>query len=475
MAASGGILALAFSDPQNLTTFGFGLALAALLAAAALFLPWRHLPLAAQDVPALLFFLVVVVLRDSGGGYVSGVGPMVLIPVCWIAMYGRRIALFISLAAAGAVFVGPWLLIGGDRYPDEELRRGAVLVVVAALVGVAVQTLVQSLKEERAEVIRAASQVSTVAEQLAAVAHVRHSIQVNQDPRAAICEGARDLTGAAMSILVEARSEHELVVTAAVGAELLGATVPLDPGRSAAVDCMLTGQRLFIADARIDSRVPEPLREQANAVALFYEPVFRRGQVVAILTVGWSESVALSKDTRAAMSLMATEASVALEQADLLRTVQQLARTDQLTGIPNRRAFEELLPVVLAGATAGAPLCIALLDLDHFKDYNDAFGHPAGDLFLQDATRAWSRELRGTDVLARFGGEEFVVVLRDCLSKDAAAVLDKLRRATPADQTVSIGIAQWDGRENQQALVRRVDAALYTAKSSGRDRVHCAA
>lgn len=368
-----------------------------------------------------------------------------------------------------------WLIVGGERYPDADLRRGVVVVIVAALVGVAVRSLVQSLKAERAEVIRAAREVSTVAEQLAAVARVRHSMQVNQDPRVPICEGARDLTGGAMSMLLETRSDRELVVTAAVGADLFGTTVPMDPGRSAAVECMLTGRRIFIADARVDSRVPQPLREQANAVTLFYEPVVRRGKVVAILVVGWARSVALVKDTGAAMSLMAIEASVALEQADLLRTVQELARTDQLTGIPNRRAFDEMLPVVLAGATPGSPLCVALLDLDHFKDYNDAHGHPSGDLFLQDVTRAWGRELRGTDVLARFGGEEFMVVLRDCVIADAAAVLDKLRRATPADQTVSIGIAQWDGHENQQALVRRVDEALYTAKSSGRNRLHCAA
>jgi diguanylate cyclase (GGDEF)-like protein len=276
-------------------------------------------------------------------------------------------------------------------------------------------------------------------------------------------------------MLLETRSERDLVVTAAVGADLMGATVPLDPVRSAAVDCMLTARPIFIADARVDSRIPQALREQANAVSLFYEPVVRRGQVVAILLVGWARSVALVKDIGAAMSLMAVEASVALEQADLLRTVQELARTDQLTGVPNRRAFEEMLPVVLAGATPGAPSCVAMLDLDHFKDYNDEHGHPAGDLLLQDVTRAWSRELRGTDVLARFGGEEFVVVLRDCTINDAAAVLDKLRRATPAEQTVSIGIAQWDGAESRQALVQRVDEALYTAKSRGRNRLHCAA
>ena len=287
LAAFAGMTALAVTDLRRPLAYEMALGLAVLVGAGALFLPWRRLPLAAQDLPALLFFLVVVLLRDSGGGYIAGVGPMVLIPVCWIAMYGRRPALVVSLILTGAVFLGPWLLVGGERYPDGDLRRGFVVVLMAVLVGVAVHSLVRSLQKERAEVVRAASEVSAVAEQLAAVARVRHSMQVNQDPRMVICEGARDLTGAAMSMLLETRSERELVATAAVGADLVEATVPLDPARSAAVDCLLTGRRIFIADARRDSRVPQPLREQVNAVSLFYEPVVRRGQVVAVLLVGW--------------------------------------------------------------------------------------------------------------------------------------------------------------------------------------------
>lgn len=272
IAAFGCFAALAITDLQRLLPFELALAIALLVAGAALYLPWRRLPLAAQDVPAFVFFLVVVLLRDSGGGYISGVGPMVLIPVCWVAMYGRRHALLTSLVLAGAAFLGPWLVVGGERYPDSDLRRGFVVVLIAALVGVAVHTLVQSLKAERSEVIRAAREVSTVAEQLGAVARVRHSMQVNQDPRMAICEGARDLTGAAMSMLLETRSERELVVTAAVGADMAGATVPLDPGRSAAVDCMLTARPIFIADARVDSRVPQALREQETPSASSTSP-----------------------------------------------------------------------------------------------------------------------------------------------------------------------------------------------------------
>jgi diguanylate cyclase (GGDEF)-like protein len=300
-------------------------------------------------------------------------------------------------------------------------------------------------------------------------------MQVNQDPRQAICEGARDLTGAAVSFLLEPRDEQTLERTAGVGFELTPVILPMDPARSAGADCLLSGRRLFISDARTDSRIPQLLRAQVDASSLLYEPVVRRGKVMAVLVVGWRAVTDPSDAALEAMSLMAIEAAVSLEQADLLNTVQQLARTDQLTGAQNRRAFDELLPHVLKGATAAAPLCIALLDVDHFKAFNDTFGHPAGDRFLQNATVAWTLQLRGTDIIARFGGEEFAVVLPDCQLRDAVAVLDKLRRSTPTDQTISIGIAQWDGAESQQALLQRADTALYQAKADGRDRLHCAA
>ncbi|MDQ1641404.1 MAG: hypothetical protein QOJ90_755 [Actinomycetota bacterium] len=473
--ALGAIAILAVTDLEDLAVFLFALVCAASLFTAAILIPWRRLPVAAQDVPVLAFFVVIAQLRDAGGGGASGVGPMVLLPVCWIAMYGRRSALVAALVATGAVFVVPWALIGGSGYPASEPRRGAVLMLVAGLVGLAVQSLVRTLEDQRVVAALAARQVARSAEQLAAVAHVRHTMLVKEDPREALCQGAMDLTGAQMGMLLEPAQGGGIRVTASVGADLLHVTVPMDPARSAAVECLLTGRRLFIPDAGIDRRIPVPLREQTNAASLLYEPVVRRGQVVAVLLVGWAATVELGDDTAAAISLMAMEASVALEQAELLRSVHDLARTDQLTGGPNRRAFDEMLPEVLNDASSTSPVCVALLDLDHFKKYNDAHGHPGGDRLLQQATKAWTRQLKGTDVLARYGGEEFVVVLRNCLIENAVVVLDKLRDATPYDQTVSIGIAQWDGNESQQALIQRADEALYRAKSAGRNRLYCAA
>ena len=410
-------------------------------------------------------------------------GTLALLPVVWLAMHGGRTALRLSLVATGAVFIVPALLVGGDAYPSADIRRGVTLMLVASLIGISVQRLVGTLhaqqmasQAQQVASAKAAEETAVLAEQLAAVARVRHSMQVNQDPREVICQGARDLTGATVSFLLEPRDDHTLLRTAGVGfQQTVVVTLPMDPARSAAADCLLSGRRLFIGDARTDPRIPDALRQQVGAETLLYEPVVRRGHVVAVLVVGWRQSTVPSEPALAAVSLMAVEAAVALEQADLLETVQKLARTDQLTGVPNRRAFDELLPKVLQSATPTAPMCVALLDLDYFKRFNDAFGHPAGDRFLQNAAHSWALQLRGTDIIARFGGEEFAVVLPDCNLHDATTVLDKLRSNTPADQTVSIGIAEWDGQENQQALMQRVDTALYQAKADGRNRLHCAA
>jgi diguanylate cyclase (GGDEF)-like protein len=467
--------AVALTDLQRPSALFLAVGLTCVILAIQLLVPWRRLPPGAQDVPALVFYVVIVLLREAGGGTGAGVGPLALLPVCWLAMYGGRTAMRISLLATGAIFIAPRLLVGGAAYPPEDLRRGVTLMLVGGLIGISVQSLVETLHAPRAASVLAAEQTAGLAEQLAAVARVRHSMQVNQDPRQAICEGARDLTGAAVGFLLEPRDEQTLERTAVVGFEATPVTLPMDPARSAGADCLLSGRRLFITDAQTDARISQVLQSQVDASSLLYEPVVRRGQVVAVLVVGWREVTVASAAALEAMSLMAVEAAVALEQADLLNKVQQLARTDQLTGVQNRRAFDELIPHVLKSASAAAPLCIALLDVDHFKIFNDTFGHPAGDRFLQTAAQAWALQLRGTDVIARFGGEEFAVVLPDCYLRDAAAVLDKLRSSTPTGQTISIGIAQWDGRESQQTLLQRADTALYQAKADGRNRLHCAA
>jgi diguanylate cyclase (GGDEF)-like protein len=151
--------------------------------------------------------------------------------------------------------------------------------------------------------------------------------------------------------------------------------------------------------------------------------------------------------------------------------LESLAMTDGLTGIGNRRRWDEQLPLELARASrAGTPLVVAILDLDRFKRYNDTRGHPCGDELLQRTAQAWQSRLRAGDVLARYGGEEFAVALPGARLSDGVAVIDTLRGLVPEGQTCSAGVAEWNRREPPEALVRRADLALYLAKAAGRDR-----
>ena len=151
---------------------------------------------------------------------------------------------------------------------------------------------------------------------------------------------------------------------------------------------------------------------------------------------------------------------------------EALARNDGLTGIPNRRAWDLELARELAKARRlGTRVHVALLDLDHFKRFNDTHGHQAGDRVLKEATSAWRAELRETDLFARYGGEEFAMLLLGCSAAEAVTAVERLRAVTPLGQTFSAGIAEWDGREDPGQLVHRADVALYQAKRGGRDRV----
>jgi len=112
---------------------------------------------------------------------------------------------------------------------------------------------------------------------------------------------------------------------------------------------------------------------------------------------------------------------------------------------------------------------VAVVDLDHFKAFNDEHGHLSGDRLLKSAAAAWRTALRQTDTLARYGGEEFGVALPSCSLSEAEVVLDRLRTLTPDEQTCSIGLAEWSPGETGAELVARADEALYEAKRGGRD------
>jgi diguanylate cyclase (GGDEF)-like protein len=168
-----------------------------------------------------------------------------------------------------------------------------------------------------------------------------------------------------------------------------------------------------------------------------------------------------------------------------LTATWQLATTDELTGILNRQALLARLDEELRRAARyHRPLSVALVDLDHFKRLNDSFGHMAGDRVLRGVAAMLRREMRAQDILGRYGGEEFMLVLPETDADAAAMVAEKLRRlvavspvalddGSAAVVTLSAGVAGgMGGQLDLDALIRDADAALYSAKSLGRDQIY---
>ena len=193
-------------------------------------------------------------------------------------------------------------------------------------------------------------------------------------------------------------------------------------------------------------------------------------RAVGVLAVGWpSVRASLPERDEELLRLLAAEAAITIHRTDLLARLQSTARTDPLTGLPNRRVWDEDLEREIARARRhGGSLCLAMLDLDRFKAFNDEYGHQAGDQLLAASAAAWRPALRATDTIARYGGEEFAVLLPHSDEEAALIVVERLLEVVPLGQTASAGVAVWDGTETAEALLARADAALYRAKGAGR-------
>ena len=158
--------------------------------------------------------------------------------------------------------------------------------------------------------------------------------------------------------------------------------------------------------------------------------------------------------------------------ADQAVRLAELARSDFLTGAPNRRTWDHELPrACKLSRERETTLCVAILDLDRFKVYNDTHGHQAGDRLLQEAVAAWTAVLPAEALLARYGGEEFAVLVPGVEAADLVRLLHRLRLVTPGGQTFSAGVAVWDPHAEPGTAVAGADQALYAAKRAGRDRI----
>jgi diguanylate cyclase (GGDEF)-like protein len=203
--------------------------------------------------------------------------------------------------------------------------------------------------------------------------------------------------------------------------------------------------------------------------AHFFDLPAARAHAAGLVLLTTAGAIAARPDGFAAAWITVVVSTVALAEAQgrLARSLRTAATTDPLTGVANRRAWEDEAARHLARASrTGEPVSFALLDLDHFKDVNDREGHGAGDALLRDLTAGWSARLRRADLLGRYGGDEFVLCLPATDPSGAREILQQLD-ATNAFAW-SVGVAAARPGDTLTTVLARADADLYLQKRSGR-------
>jgi hypothetical protein len=364
--------------------------------------------------PALAFLAAVALLRQAGGGLVSGVGILALVPVLQAALFGRdRRELWVILAATTALFLAPILVAGGTEYPHTQYRAGILVVAVSLIIGMATHGLVERVRREAAD-----ARVSR--SMLEQVSGLIHELFASTDVRADLSAGALRIAGATVALLFERDLDANVLhATAVAGAAPQAIDVPLDRGNPIGL-AFATGQPRFV-DQIVESELADPEIWHAcgGPRSLLYQPLVRAGEVIGVLAVGWHSDDQLSAMARttpdlflnddpldrgpgaaasdgarralgaplaglagvagvrvSVVGLLAHEAALVLGNTDRVTALTGMAETDALTGLANRRAWDQRVALALR---EGREITIALLDIDHFKRFNDTHGHPAPD------------------------------------------------------------------------------------------------
>ncbi len=205
-----------------------------------------------------------------------------------------------------------------------------------------------------------------------------------------------------------------------------------------------------------------PVFHEAAAVAAAYVPLGDRGMLLVLERR--SHRIFEAEDWDLLRSV-ARQAEVALERVNLFERVHALTLTDPLTGLGNRRKLEVVLEHAFAAARRGQSLSLVMIDMDGFKEFNDTHGHVRGDEVLRGFAEALHRQVRGSDLVVRYGGDEFLFVLTGATASDAEIMVDRLRTELDVSMRFSAGVAEYHPSVTSPAdLIDRADRALYAGR-----------
>jgi len=390
-----------------------------------------------------------------------------------------------------SIMVSPLLHDGrllGVLYLDSRVAKGmfttadaGVLAAITMHVAAALETAraaqltvdVRAAQHERdiAETLRTAMQrvsgTLVPSEVLDRIRAVIGDALAADETRLAILDGEKILLNSEEILL---NSEEITLDAGETVADLDEATAGLLEGAGpVSADTADQAPPAMFADAARASWLALPLRTREKPVGVVFVSADRAG--------------AYGESHREIAAVLAGQGMIAYENAMLFARVEQLALTDGLTGLFNRRHFFHLADREIATARRrGTPLTALMLDIDHFKKINDTCGHPVGDQVIVAVAERLSRTIRKSDLLGRYGGEEFVIFLPDTADEGAQILAERVRVALaerpvetdagPLTVTASIGLALYEATDTEPGtLLARADEALYQAKQGGRNRV----
>ena len=276
-------------------------------------------------------------------------------------------------------------------------------------------------------------------------------------------------------------ADHLVVVRRRPGAPILDATlIPTRPGAPRA-ETVLPAVDLDDPGGRPEDRIAARVRRAFGLTNVLAAPLLAHGELLGAILISRRRADPWSEPSRRLLEAAAAEASAALTRTETQRATEVAATTDALTGLPNRRYFEEYVNLLGKGRRADDAVGVLMVDVDHFKQLNDRHGHATGDVVLRAIARRIAAAVRDGDVPARYGGEEFVVLLRNPSRSVALEVGERIREAVERldlgavgveKVTVSVGATVGEGGADRvPELVEAADRALYRAKRFGRNRV----
>jgi diguanylate cyclase (GGDEF)-like protein len=366
------------------------------------------------------------------------------------------------------VVVAAMTIIDVVRAPSVDPWRLVLAVGVAALAASAVvyhREVLAQAQRQRAET--------------ESLNRILHGLLRSGSPDAAvtgIVDELRAATGADHCVVVRRRARSRVL-----DATLVAASAGVPPTNTVFPASLLEAPAGGDDEpAAVAARIARHARTTFGLEHLRAAPLVTSGGTVGALVLARRTGGRWSTGAVHLLAEAAREVAAAMERAYRIADAEMAATTDPLTGLPNRR-FLDLLAMRPLGRREGDVRAVLMVDIDHFKRLNDRHGHAVGDAVLRRVAEAVASAIRAEDFPIRYGGEEFVVVLREADARSAMAVAERLRRNVAAADvgalrvagpvTVSVGVAVGAAGEELASLIERADRAMYRAKAAGRDRV----